>query len=127
MPLVKIDIEKGNSREFLTQLMQFTMNCVQEVLQLPSNDRNIRLMEYDKGLFQMKEPYRIIVEISLFSGRSVDAKRRLYALLVETFEAELQINKEEVFILLNEQPKENWGIRGGIPASDIDLGFKVEV
>jgi len=32
-----------------------------------------------------------------------------------------------VFIVLNEQPRENWGIRGGIPASEIGLGFKVDI
>jgi hypothetical protein len=29
--------------------------------------------------------------------------------------------------MLHESPKENWGIRGGQAASDVDLGFKVEV
>jgi phenylpyruvate tautomerase PptA (4-oxalocrotonate tautomerase family) len=32
-----------------------------------------------------------------------------------------------VFIVLNEIPLDNWGIRGGIPASEVDLGFKVGV
>ena len=27
----------------------------------------------------------------------------------------------------DEVPKENWGLRGGQPASEIELGFKVEV
>jgi hypothetical protein len=29
--------------------------------------------------------------------------------------------------VLNEVPLENWGIRGGQPASEVDLGFKVNV
>jgi len=127
MPLVKIDIEKGNSKEFLISLANLIMNCVQEALKLPPDDRNIRLNEFEKGLFQMKKPYRIIIEISMFSGRSVDTKRKLYQLIVSTLFNDLGIQKDEVFILLNEQPKENWGVRGGIPAMDIELGFKVEI
>jgi 4-oxalocrotonate tautomerase family enzyme len=127
MPLIKIDIEKGQNKDFLISLMQLTMDCAQEILKLPSDDRNIRLMEYDKGLFFMKPPYRLIIEISMFSGRTIDTKRKLYQLIVNTLNDKLGIDKNEVFILINEQPKENWGVRGGIPASEIDLGFKVEI
>lgn len=127
MPLVKVEIEKGQNRDFLISLIESTMDCVQKILKLPSDDRNIRLTEYDKGLFQMKPPYRLIIEISMFSGRTLDTKRELYLLIVNTLQNKLGIDKSEVFILINEQPKDNWGIRGGTPASEIDLGFKVEI
>jgi hypothetical protein len=29
--------------------------------------------------------------------------------------------------MLNEQVLENWGIRGGIPADEVQLGFKVDL
>ena len=41
--------------------------------------------------------------------------------------AALGIPKDHVKILLREIPKENWGIRGGQAAVDIDIGFKIEV
>ena len=127
MPLVKVEIEKGHNRDFLISLIESTMDCVQKILKLPSDDRNIRLTEYDKGVFQMKPPYRLIIEISMFSGRTLDTKRELYLLIVNTLQNKLGIDKSEVFIFINEQPKDNWGIRGGTPASEIDLGFKVEI
>jgi phenylpyruvate tautomerase PptA (4-oxalocrotonate tautomerase family) len=37
------------------------------------------------------------------------------------------IPKDHIKILLREVAKENWGIRGGQAACDVDLGFKVEV
>jgi hypothetical protein len=30
-------------------------------------------------------------------------------------------------VLLRESGADNWGIRGGVPASQVDLGFKVDV
>jgi hypothetical protein len=30
-------------------------------------------------------------------------------------------------IILLEPPMDNWGIRGGKPASEVDLGFKIDV
>ena len=77
------------------KLVKMVMDSVVEILKLPSNDRNIRLIEYKSDFFQMKPPYEILIEISL--------------------------------IILNEQPLENWGGRGGISCDEMELGFKVNV
>jgi phenylpyruvate tautomerase PptA (4-oxalocrotonate tautomerase family) len=50
----------------------------------------------------------------------------LYQAIVKRFEA-LGIAASDVIIVLNEVPLDNWGIRGGQPASEVDLGFKVNV
>lgn len=33
----------------------------------------------------------------------------------------------DIKITLIEVPAENWGIRGGLPASEVDLGFAIDV
>jgi phenylpyruvate tautomerase PptA (4-oxalocrotonate tautomerase family) len=33
----------------------------------------------------------------------------------------------DVLIVLHEVPLESWGVRGGTPASDVDLGLEVGV
>ncbi|HOZ13231.1 MAG TPA: tautomerase family protein [Tenuifilaceae bacterium] len=127
MPLVSLSIAKGESSEFLSKLMSVTMSSLQQALQLPDDDRNIRIMEYEPYLFTMKKPYKLIIEISMFSGRTVVTKKLLYQLIVTNLSESLGIAKNEIFILINEQPKENWGVRGGIPANEIELGFKVDI
>lgn len=127
MPLVKIETIKGHDREFLQSLMNSTMDCIQSVLSLPDDDRNIRLMEYENELFVMKKPYKYLIEITMFSGRSVNIKKTLYKTIVSVLEEKNGIKKEEIFIALNEQPLENWGVRGGTAASEINLNFKVDI
>jgi phenylpyruvate tautomerase PptA (4-oxalocrotonate tautomerase family) len=39
----------------------------------------------------------------------------------------LGIPASDVLIVLHDVPLENWGVRGGTPASDVDLGFEVGV
>lgn len=56
----------------------------------------------------------------------MEAKRNLYQGIVERLE-DLGIPRSHVKIILNEVAKENWGLRGGKPASEIELGFTVEV
>lgn len=127
MPLVKIELAKGRDRKSLTLLMDAVMDEVKATLRLPADDNNIRLIEHDPELFRMKPPYEILIEITLFSGRTAETKKNLYRNVVDAIESKLGITKESVFIVMNDQPKENWGIRGGIPASEAELGFKVEI
>ena len=41
--------------------------------------------------------------------------------------APLGIPPDHTKIMLNEIPRENWGLGGGKPASEIELNFKIEV
>jgi hypothetical protein len=40
---------------------------------------------------------------------------------------DLEIAAEDVTIVLLESPQCNWGVRGGYPASEVELGFQVEI
>ena len=123
MPLVKIELAKKEP-SFLQALMKETMDCIREVLGLLPDDRNIRVIAHDPALFRMKPPYEMIVEITMFSGRTKETKKKLYRQLVDRLHKKLGIARETVFIVINEQPLENWGIRGGKGADEFDLGFK---
>lgn len=127
MPAVKIELQTGKDQQTLIKIRDLVMDAVVEVLQLPADDRNIRLMEYQPEFFQMKPPYEMLIEISLFTGRTKDTKKKLFQSIVERLASARLIEKEKVFIILNEQIAENWGIRGGIPADEINLGFKVNL
>lgn len=125
MPLVKIELPEGRNKETLFRMQTIVMDSVVSALTLPEDDRNIRLIEYKPEFFTMKSPYEIIIEISLFKGRTLATKKLLYQTITDNLQ-ELGIKKERIFILLNEQSLENWGVRGGVPASEIKLEFEVE-
>lgn len=109
--------------------MEAVYTAQKESLSLPEGDRQIRYIEFPSERFhvppQKTENYTH-VEISLFAGRSIEAKRALYKAIVHNL-CLLGIASDDVFIVLHEIPLENWGIRGGVPASEVDLGFKVKV
>ena len=126
MPLVTIELPFGRTQDFKVNLMHLVCDVLVEILGLPNDDRNIRLMEYAKNNFIMKEPYEILIEITLFEGRTKETKKELYKKIVEVLEGKLKIAKDSIFIVLNEQPFENWGIRGGISAEDVNFKFKID-
>ncbi|WP_315915709.1 tautomerase family protein [Arthrobacter sp. lap29] len=67
-----------------------------------------------------------IIEISMFEGRSEDAKRTLIEELFHRIGVEAGIAPHSVEITITETPKVNWGIRG-VNAADLALNYKIEI
>ncbi len=129
MPLSRIEVRKSWPPERVAAIIEAVYLAQREALGLPEHDRQIRYVEHRPEHFQVppgRTDNYTLVEISLFAGRSLDAKRALYQAIVRRLGA-LGIESGDVFIVLHEIPLENWGIRGGIPASEADLGFRVDI
>jgi Tautomerase enzyme len=104
-------------------------SALHEALKIPEWDRTLRLVEHPPSHFAVP-PGRgekfTLVEVTMFSGRSRAAKRALYQAIVRNLAA-LDVPPLDIKITLIETPPENRGLRGGMPASEIDLGFKIDV
>ena len=129
MPIARIEVRKSwpvEKQQFLIQALHAAMLTA---LKIPERDKQIRFVEHRPEHFAVPpgatENYTL-VELSMFPGRSLEAKRNLYEGIVKRF-GEIGIEPKDIFIVLNEIPRENWGIRGGVPASEVDLGFKTNV
>ncbi len=127
MPTIKIELREGRDKKTLVAVRDSVASAVIEVLRLPDDDKNVRLIEYPSDFFQMCPPYEMLIEITMIAGRTKDTKKKLYQRITEKLESDCSIEKEKTMIIINEQPKENWGLRGGIPADEINLGFNVNV
>lgn len=102
---------------------------VVEALSYPVEKRFHRFMalEPEDFLFpeDRSEDYTVI-EISLFEGRSAEAKKALIRELFRRVEAACGIAAQDLEITIFETPKGNWGIRG-MPGDELALGYRVEV
>jgi phenylpyruvate tautomerase PptA (4-oxalocrotonate tautomerase family) len=129
MPLIRVEIREGWSPAEKAGLLDAIHAAAVEALRIPEDDRTQILTEHPAEAFEIP-PGRgdrfTLVEITMFAGRSLDAKRRLYRAVVTNL-SRLGIPASDVLIVLHDVPLENWGVRGGTPASDVDLGFEVGV
>lgn len=126
MPRVKIETSEPLTTERKQLLLTTVLDAVVTALELVPDDRSGSVHVFDETAFCMKPPYLYFIEICLFVGRSKSVKKRLYATLVEQLNKHLGIQPETVMIMLNEQPRENWGLRGGIPADVITFDYTIE-
>lgn len=129
MPVAKISVIEGRTREERHAIMTAVHQALVKSFKVPESDINIRIEEYTKENYALppgrSEKYTL-VEITAFAGRSIDAKRLLYKTIIGNLK-KLGIDALDIFIIIYEEPLENWGIRGGIPACDLDLGFDINV
>ena len=128
MPLVKVSLLKGRSIAEKKAILDAIHAALLEAFKIPENDRNQRIFEFEPDNFDIPEEKTskyTIIEIDVFPGRSLDAKRKLYHKIVQNLEEQIQPN--DILVVLKEPPLDNWGVLGGMPASEIDLGFKLDV
>jgi phenylpyruvate tautomerase PptA (4-oxalocrotonate tautomerase family) len=103
--------------------------CVVEALQYPVNKRAHRFFHLDKSDFYYPEGRSdkyTIIEISMFEGRSVEAKKHLYRLLFAKINDELGITPTDIEITIFETPRHDWAMRGKA-GDELDLDYKVKV
>lgn len=104
-------------------------SSVMDAFKYPENKRFHRFIKLAKEDFiysnERTENYTI-VEISIFEGRTIEAKKRLIKLLFERFKSKIGIENNDLEITIFETAKENWGIRG-LPGDELSLNYKVEV
>lgn len=131
MPSVLIEVRKQYTAEQEIALMEAVHAALREAFKLRPDDCNVRLVVHEPHRFacppdRSRPDVYTHISIDAFGGRSLDAKRALYQTIVANLEP-LGIPRDHVKILLRELARENWGIRGGQAASDVELGFKVDV
>jgi phenylpyruvate tautomerase PptA (4-oxalocrotonate tautomerase family) len=128
MPIVHIHVTRGRPLSQREALMQGVHAALVEAFRIPAQDAHQILHEHEPENFgSTKGPLFTVVEILAFAGRSLEAKRALYAAIARNLERDAGTPADSLMITLLEAPLENWGIRGGRAACDVSLGFTPNV
>ncbi|MFL6156367.1 MAG: tautomerase family protein [Marmoricola sp.] len=131
MPSTVIEVRRTCTETEEVALVDAVHAALVEAFRIPPGDRHVRLVVHEPHRFavppHLAQPDRAtMVTVDCFAGRSVDAKRALYAGVVDRLAA-LGVPRDHVTIIVRDLPTESWGIRGGQAACDVDLGFDVNV
>lgn len=128
MPIVHVHVRAGRPPGERKAILDGVHAALVEAFRIPAHDRTQLLHEHAPECFESAHGGSFtLVEVTAFPGRSAEAKRRLYAALVRNLEAAPGIPPAAVMIVVHEPALESWGIRGGRAATDVELGFRVDV
>jgi phenylpyruvate tautomerase PptA (4-oxalocrotonate tautomerase family) len=128
MPVIHVHVRAGRPAAEKKAILDGIHAAFVEAFKIPESDRNQILHEHaPENLESRYGPTFTLIEATVFPGRSLEAKKNLYAALVRNLERAAGIPPSSVLIALHAPPLEDWGIRGGQAASEVDVGFKLDV
>lgn len=104
-------------------------SCIVDGLMFPPDKKFQRFFPMDAENFIFPEGRSnryLIIEVSLFEGRSIETKKGFIRLMYQRLHDQLGIAGNDIEITLFETPKHNWGIRG-VPGDELMLNYQVNV
>lgn len=129
MAQVKIYGRASALRAMRQPLSDVIHSCTVEALAFPRDKRFHRFIPLAAEDFiypsDRSERYTVI-EVLMFEGRTVEAKKVFIRSLYERAAAQLELAAIDLELTFIETPRHNWGIRG-VPGDELALGYTVEV
>jgi phenylpyruvate tautomerase PptA (4-oxalocrotonate tautomerase family) len=129
MAQIKIYGEKSELRAVRDRLSPLVHGCAVDALGIPRDKLFQRFLALDAGDFMHpsdRSKRYTIVEVSMFEGRSIEAKKTFIRMLYERAKSELNLDPIDLEITIFETPRANWGIRG-LPGDELHLNYKIDV
>ena len=127
MPLVHVHLRAGRRAGEKKAIHDGIHAALVDAFRIPEHDRNQLVHEYPDGDFEARHgPGAVFVELVVFPGRTPDAKRKLYAGIAANL-GRAGVDPQRTLVVLHEPPLANWGIRGGQAATDVPIGFALDV
>ena len=129
MPHAAIYRRQGAKPADSAALLHAVNRAMIAVLKVPEDTHPVRLTEFPADAFLVPQDCSdnfTLIEATLFTGRTAKTKKAFYRAIVDNLGA-LGIDPQDIRIVIYDVPRENWGLKGGQPASEIDLGFEVEI
>lgn len=129
MAQIKIYAEREHLSRHRAALSDAVHQAAMTALGLPEDKRFHRFIALDPEDFVRpadRGPGYTVIEVSMFEGRSGDAKRALLRALMDGVPAVTGVAVDDVEITITETPQANWGIRG-VVADELSLTYKVGV
>ncbi len=129
MPDVLIEVRGDWLKDRKVNFIEAVQAAIVMVLQTPKEEKILRLIEHSLESFSKPDwagERFTHIEITMFKGRSIEAKRALYQAIVRNLEP-FGISPNDIKIILIEVLPSEVGMRGGQAACDLELGYEVAI
>lgn len=122
MPLVRISLRQGTTPAFRNALGASVHRALVEAIKVPEQDRFQLITEHDQDGLVYDPSYLgiartdgvVFIQITLSAGRTVEARKALFAAIASRLGEVPGVRPEDVFISLVETQKENWSFGNGL-------------
>jgi phenylpyruvate tautomerase PptA (4-oxalocrotonate tautomerase family) len=120
LPLIKIDMIKGRSKEEILDILDISYNVMLETFDAPLGDRyqivnqheDYEMQILDTGL-GVERTNEVLVFTLITRPRTKEQKTNFYSKLVEQLYKNLNLREEDIMISLVENSDEDWSFFKG--------------
>ncbi|WP_214544494.1 tautomerase family protein [Staphylococcus pseudintermedius] len=120
MPIIKIDLIKGKSKDYIKEVLDISYEVMLEDFHAPVGDRYQIVTQHEAYEMQIldtglgvERTTDVLVFTLITRPRTQEQKTIFYRKLVEMLHLKLGIRKEDVLITLVENTDENWSFFNG--------------
>jgi phenylpyruvate tautomerase PptA (4-oxalocrotonate tautomerase family) len=123
MPLVRIDLAKTSTPELRRAVSETVYNAMTDIANVPAHDKFqiVTLHDADQLVYPAEgylgvsySPNIIFIHVTWVAGRSTDVKKAFYERIAGDLHAKAGVRKEDVFIVLSDNAREDWSFGGGV-------------
>jgi len=121
MPLIQISLIEGKSPEYIRAIANGVHKALQTAWEIPENDRFQMITEYkkshfiiDKTIWDGNRSDDVVVIYITSILRTKEMKINLYNELVNVLTSNPGIRKEDIFVTLVQNDREDWSFGKGI-------------
>lgn len=121
MPLIQISLVEGKSPEYIKAVADGIHEALCTAWAIPKNDRFQLITEYkkdhfyiDKTIWDVKRSDDVIVIYITSIVRTAEMKKNFYKELVKVLGLNPKVRKEDIFVSIVHNDRENWSFGNGI-------------
>jgi 4-oxalocrotonate tautomerase len=122
MPLARIDLVAGKPAAYRRTIGDVVYEAMLVALNVPRDDRFQIISEHPAENLIADENYLgirrtrdcVFIQVTLRGGRTLDQKKAFYKAVADGLHAKLNLRREDVFISLVENTKDDWSFGNGL-------------
>lgn len=121
MPLARIDLVAGKPAAYRRTIGDIVYEAMLATLNVPKDDRFQVITEHPAENLVADETYMgikrtrdcVFIQVTLRGGRTLDQKKAFYKAIADGLHDRLKLRREDVFINLVENSKDDWSFGNG--------------
>jgi phenylpyruvate tautomerase PptA (4-oxalocrotonate tautomerase family) len=121
MPFVKIEVKKGKSSEYKEAILDGVRNALIETIKVSEDNTFQRIYEFDEADFEYPRSRTenvTIIEITMYTGRTVETKKALYTSITYNLAQNPEIAGSDISIIIYDVPSEDMALENGKPINE---------
>ncbi|MGB9202166.1 tautomerase family protein [Methanobacterium sp.] len=121
MPFVNINVKKGKSGEYKVAILDGVRNALIETIKVSEDNTFQRIYELDEENFiypRSRTENVTIIEITMYKGRTVEAKKDLYKAINLNLAKNPGIAGNDISIVIYDLPPEDMVLEDGKPINE---------